>query len=82
MQYQRTAGAPYVDFMAANAATRPRTATPAEAAARTCLEERAGRAFSDQEWKVMRDRLCAYVRLLRSWEDRELNSSRVLNPPL
>jgi hypothetical protein len=29
----------------------------------------------------MRDRLIAYVRLLRSWEDQELNSSRMPNPP-
>jgi hypothetical protein len=61
--------------MASKAPSRPQVISTAEADARSCLEERAGRPFSDREWQAMRDRLCAYVCLLRSWEDQALNSS-------
>ena len=39
-----------------------------ESAARTALERFAGTTFTDSEWLLHRDRLLAYVQLLRSWD--------------
>ncbi len=43
----------------------------AEERARSCLEECMGRPLSDEEWRLYRARLLAYVRLLQSWERSE-----------
>jgi hypothetical protein len=41
-----------------------------EATARAALSVRMGRDVSDAEWTVYRARLLAYVRLLKTWEDK------------
>jgi len=45
--------------------------TSAEAVARACLSEHAGRELSDEEWTAYKARLLAYLQLLRSWERAE-----------
>jgi len=39
-----------------------------EAAARTALELRGGRKFSEAEWAAMRAQLVEFARILRSWD--------------
>lgn len=41
-----------------------------EAAARSTIEARLGRDVSDQEWALWRARLLAYVKLLKTWDER------------
>ena len=43
-------------------------ATNTESTARTSLERTAGTTFTDSEWRLHRDRLLAYIQLLRSWD--------------
>lgn len=45
-----------------------------EASARATLEARMQRVLTDQEWTLYRNRLLAYVRVLKSWEQKELSS--------
>ena len=46
-----------------------------EAAARTAIELRAGRALTDAEWAAMRARLREFAAILRVW-DRETDAPR------
>jgi hypothetical protein len=39
-----------------------------EAVARSALERTLGATLTDSEWRLHRDRLLAYVQLLRSWD--------------
>lgn len=39
-----------------------------EANARSAIERAAGTTFTDSEWRIHRERLFAYIQLLRSWD--------------
>lgn len=50
--------------------------TQSEAAARQCLEERAGGALTDEEWARARSRLLEFAAILRSWDRAASGPSR------
>jgi hypothetical protein len=42
----------------------------AEARARAALEERFGRPFSEEEWRLYRSRLIAFAQVVQEWSGR------------
>jgi hypothetical protein len=49
-------------------AVNERSPTSVQSEARAFFEARLGRCVTDEEWAAFRERLLAFVQLLRSWE--------------